>query len=128
MRTSPLHVALVEDDLSVCRSLERLLRAAGITSASYGSAEAFLAERHPPPFDCLVLDICMGGMSGVELALWLAAEGNRTPVIYVTAYDDPETRKRAESVGGAFFRKSDSGEHLVSAIRRLADRDAEASQ
>ena len=99
MTTAPVYVAVVDDDQSLCRSLGRLLRAAGMQSVTYPSAEAFLADTKQPRFDCLVLDIRLGGMSGIELGLWLAAEGNRTPIIFVTAYDDAEMRLRAESAG-----------------------------
>ena len=118
----PSHtVALIDDDQSLCRSLGRLLRAAGMASVSYGSAEAFLADRVPPHFDCLVLDIRLGGMSGIDLALWLAAEEATAPIIFVTAYDDAETRARAERAGcAAYFRKTDSGEEVLEAIRRVS--------
>ena len=119
MTTAPVYVAVVDDDQSLCRSLGRLLRAAGMQSVTYPSAEAFLADTKQPRFDCLVLDIRLGGMSGIELGLWLAAEGNRTPIIFVTAYDDAEMRLRAESAGCvAYFRKTTSGVEVLDAIRR----------
>ena len=87
----------------------------------YESAEEFLADRQHPQFDCLVFDVRLGGMSGIELALWLAAEGATEPIIFVTAYDDAEMRSRAERAGGAaYFRKTDSGAEVLEAIRRLA--------
>jgi FixJ family two-component response regulator len=121
METAPLQVALVDDDPSLCRSLGRLLRAAGIQSTAYCSAEAFLADRQQPRFDCLVLDVQLGGMSGIDLGLWLAAEGGAAPIIFVTAHDDDETRARAERAGcAAYFRKTDSGAGVLEAIRRVA--------
>ena len=125
MIDAPVQVAVVDDDPSLCRSLGRLLRAGGMLAVTYGSAEAFLADTTQPPFDCLVLDVQLGGMSGIELGQWLAAEGGAPPIIYVTAYDDAETRRRAERVGcSAYFRKSDAGDAVLDAIRRLADRRA----
>ncbi|MGH6609164.1 MAG: response regulator, partial [Burkholderiaceae bacterium] len=59
--TSPIYVAVVDDDQSVCRSLARLLRAAGIQPITYGSAESFLADAKHPRFDCMVFDIQLGG-------------------------------------------------------------------
>jgi len=121
MSTSPTYVAVVDDDQSVCRSFARLLRAAGIQPVTYGSAEAFLADSKRPQFDCMVFDVQLGGMSGIELAQVLAAtEGQRAPVIYITAHDDPETRASAEAAGcAAYFRKNDSGAEVLDTIRRL---------
>ncbi len=115
------YVAVVDDDESVCRSFGRLLRAAGIHPITYSSAEAFLADLKHPQFGCLLLDVQLDGMSGIELARRLAAEGGRTPVIFVTAHDDPETRAAAELVGcAAYFRKTDSGDAVLKAIWDVA--------
>jgi len=112
-------VAVVDDDESLCRSLARLLRAAGIDSVAYASAEGFLGDASRRRFDCLVLDIQLGGMSGVELAEKLADAGSTTPVVFVTAHDEPETRARALRTGcAAYLRKSDPGEALLEALRR----------
>ena len=120
-KATPIYVAVVDDDESLCRSLSRLLRAGGIQPINYASAEAFLADTKHPQFDCLVLDIQLGGMSGIELAQRLAAEGGRIPIIFITAYDDPAARANAEAVGcAAYFRKSDSGAEVLDAIRRVA--------
>ena|SRR5258705_5367123 len=120
-RTTPIYVAVVDDDENLCRSLGRLLRATGIQPITYASAEAFLADTKHPQFDCLVLDIQLGGMSGIELAQELLAKGAHIPFIYLTAHDDPEVRAKAESVGcAAYFRKTDSGTELLEAIRKVA--------
>ena len=115
------YVAVVDDDESVCRALSRLLRAEGIQPVSYLSAEAFLADTKRPQFDCLVLDIQLGGMSGVDLHRQLQASGSSTPVIYITAHDEPETRERAQAAGcAAYFRKTAPGQDVLRAIRRAA--------
>jgi FixJ family two-component response regulator len=117
----PVSVAIVDDDKSVCQSFGRLLRAGDIQSVAYASAEAFLADARRHRFDCLVLDIELGGMSGIELGRRLAAEGEHTPFIYVTGHDNPKARAEAEAAGcSAYFRKADSGEDVVEVIRRLA--------
>ena len=104
---TPIYVAVVDDDENVCRSFGRLLRAAGMQPITYLSAEAFLADANRPQFGCLVLDIQLGGMSGIELAQQLVAERRRIPVVFVTAHDDPEVRAAAEAAGcAAYFRKS----------------------
>ena len=59
---------------------------------TYASAEAFLADTKHPQFDCLVLDIHLGGMSGIDLGQRLVAEGRDAPFIFITAHDDPDTR------------------------------------
>jgi FixJ family two-component response regulator len=119
---TPIYVAVVDDDESLCRSLGRLLRAAGIQPIIYASGEAFLADTKHPQFDCLVLDIQLGGMSGIELAQRIVAEGGHTPIVFLTAHDDPEARAEAEATGCvAYFRKTDSGAEVLEAIRRCAN-------
>jgi FixJ family two-component response regulator len=116
-----IYVAVVDDDESFCRSLARLLRAAGMQPITYASAEAFLADRKHPRFDCLVLDVNLGGMSGIELGQRLGIEGRAAPFICITSADEPDLRIRAEAAGcAAFFRKTDSGAVVLDAIRRLA--------
>ena len=118
---TPIYVAVVDDDESVCRSFGRLLRAAGMHPITYLSAEALLADTKRPQFGCLLLDIQLGGMSGIELAQQLVAAGGLTPIIFITAYDDPEVRASAEVAGcAAYFRKTDSGKEVLEAIRRTA--------
>jgi FixJ family two-component response regulator len=113
------YVAVVDDDESVCHSMSRLLRAAHFQPITYPSAEAFLADKKHPHFDCLVLDIQLQGMSGVELNRRLAAVKDTTPVIFITAHNDPEARAQAEASGCAgYFRKTDSGADVLAAIRR----------
>ena len=117
--TSPTYVAVVDNDEGVRRSFARLLRAAGIQAVTYHSAEAFLADAKRPRFDCLVLDVHLGGMSGIELGRQLAAEGGHAPVIYITAHDDLQTRAGAEGTGCvAYFSKAASGADVLAAIRR----------
>ena len=121
MSSEPIYVAVVDDDDNFCRSLGRLLRAAGMQPILYASAEAFLADTKHPRFDCLVLDIQLGGMSGIELGRRLVAEGGHAPFICITAQDDPEVRAGAEAAGcAAFFRKTESGTAVLDAIRRVA--------
>ena len=117
--TEPLYVAVVDDDEHFSRSLGRLLRAAGMQLITYTSGEAFLADTKHPRFDCLVLDVKLGGMSGLELGRRLVDEGRYAPFIYVTAYDYPEARAQAETAGCAgFFRKTEPGANVLEAIRR----------
>jgi FixJ family two-component response regulator len=114
------HIAIVDDDESLCRSLRRLLSAAGFQPVTYLSAEAFLADPKHPQFDCLVLDIQLGGMSGIDLHNRLLTEKDNTPVIFITAQDSPEVREEAITAGCAgYFNKNDSGSEVIEAIRRV---------
>ena len=114
-----IYIAVVDDDESVCRSLSRLLRAAHLQPITYASAEAFLADTKHPKFDCLVFDIQLGGMSGLELRDRLLGVKNDTAVIFITALDEPEVRAQAEaSACAGYFRKTDSGADVLAAIRR----------
>lgn len=115
---SPLHVAIVDDDASLCRSLGRYLRASGMDSRSYESAETFLADKDSR-FDCLLLDVQLGGMSGLELARQLGQQSSRVPFIFITAFDDVDIRSSALCLGCAgYFRKNEPGAKVVEAIRR----------
>lgn len=114
-----VYVGIVEDDESQRRSFARLLRAAGMQPIAYASAEEFRADVKQPQFDCLVLDVQLPGMSGIELRNQLATEGIATPVIFVTAYDDPKVR--ATVLAGrcaGYFPKTVSGSEILEAIRR----------
>ncbi len=114
-----IYVAVVDDDGSLCRSFSRLLRMAGFQPITYASAEAFLQDTKRPRFDCLILDIQLGGISGLELHQRLAAVRDTTPVIFITAYDDPKVRAQALALGCAgYFRKNDGGQMVMEAIRR----------
>jgi FixJ family two-component response regulator len=82
--------------------------------------KSFLPDTKHPKFDCLVLDIQLEGMSGLELTQRLSAVNDVTPVVFITAHDDPEMRAQAKAsdcVG--FFHKTDPGTDFLAAIRRV---------
>jgi FixJ family two-component response regulator len=113
-------VAVVDDDENLRRSFARLLRAAGMRAITYASAEAFLSDTAKPNLDCLVLDVHLPGMSGIELQERLQATGNATQILFITAYDDVGARQQAYAMGCAgYFRKSDSGREVLNAIKGL---------
>ena len=119
MPAPPVYVAVVDDDEELCRSFGRLLRAAGFQPITYASAEALLADTKHPQFDCLVLDIELSGISGIELAERLLATGCSTPFIFITAHEDLNARARAQAPGAAaYFRKTDAGADVLDVIRR----------
>ena len=112
------YIAIVDDDESICRSLSRLLRAAGMQPVAYSSAEAFLNDTRQPRFDCLVLDVQLGDISGIELNRRLAVSGSTTPVIFLTAHDEPDVRERAlQTPCTAFLKKTEPGEMVLTTIR-----------
>jgi FixJ family two-component response regulator len=122
-----IYIAVIDDDESLCLSMSRLLRAARLQPITYPSGESFLADTKRPKFDCLVLDIQLKGMTGLDLHRRLSAVMDATPVIFITAHDDPEVRAQAEASGCAgFFRKMDSGADILETIRRtISVADAE---
>ena len=121
-KVSAISVGVVEDDASLCRSMARFPRAAGLQVSSFLSAEAFLGSASHSRFDCLLLDIQLGGMSGIELAERLAGAGNAPPIIFITAHDEPEIRARAFAAGCvAYLNKSDPGDAMLSAIRQACE-------
>jgi FixJ family two-component response regulator len=108
-------VAVVDDDSSMRVGLERLLQARGFGTEVFSSAEAFLGAASGA--DCLLLDIHLGGMGGFELRRRLSGSGSKLPVIFMTAFDDEETRREAASVGCvAYLRKPFAGQLLIDAI------------
>ena len=111
------YVAVVDDDESVARAFARLLRSAGYEPITYPSAEAFLGDARQPDFDCLVLDSQLEGISGLELARRLAAVNDSTPILLVTARDDPDERDQAMAAGCAgYFLKADPGADIIECI------------
>jgi len=119
--TARRYIAVVDDDASLCRSLARLLQLSGFQAITFESAEQFLADPLRPHFGCLLVDVQLGGMTGIEMHEKLIAEGNRTPVIYITAYDDPRALADATRLGCAgYFRKTDAGQEILDAVRKVA--------
>lgn len=113
-------IAVVDRDESVGRSLGRLLRASGFQSVVYQSAEAFLADQQHPHFDCLIVDVELDGMSGIDLQEQLVSAGRRIPTILVTAREEAGIDESALRVlGAASMRKSDPGAALLATLRRM---------
>ena len=115
-----LRVAIIDDDTSHCRALARLLRISGMETLAFSSAEEYLEHRSERSFDCLVLDIQLGGMSGFELQSRLAVTDPALPIVFLSAHEEPETVARAVHTGCAYVRKTEPGLTLLDAIRRAA--------
>jgi len=95
MNQNKIKLAVVDDDESFASALERRFRLLGLEVTTYPSAEAFLASTTLPRPDCLVLDIQLSGMSGLDLQRRLQEVGDATPVVFVTAHDATEVREQA---------------------------------
>ena len=115
-------VAIVDDEKVVRRAIGRLVGSAGLQSETFSSAEDFLRAFPNRGPDCLVLDLRLPGMSGLELQQQLAANHNRTPIVFVSAHDDPDTRAQALKAGAvAFLAKPFKEEALLEAIRSATE-------
>jgi FixJ family two-component response regulator len=113
-----LIVSIVDDDVSVRRSTRRLLRSSGFQAEAFASAEEFLASKSAGETACLVLDLRMPGMNGLELQRRLAQNGYPVPVIFLSARASEEDERSALRAGAVqFLRKPISKEALLSAIR-----------
>ena len=119
MPTRPKMIAVVDDDASMLKGIERLLGAYGFATKVFASAEAFLEPDASADVDCLLIDIHLGGMSGLELRRHLTAAGCKLPVIFMTAFDDEATRAQAQSAGCiAFLHKPFVANLLLGAIEQ----------
>ena len=118
MSSSSPTIYLIDDDASVRRALGRVMHLARLDWEAYESAEAFLASAKPAPFGCIVADLTLTGMSGLDLKALLDAKGVQLPFILLTAHDTEETRSAARSAGAAaYFRKPVDMEALLDAIQ-----------
>jgi len=112
-------ISIVDDDQSLRRSLRNLLTSVGFRVETFASAEDFLSSSEQENTGCLVLDLRMGGMHGLDLLRHLAATGSRIPVVILTAHGDDETRQRSLEAGAvAFLGKPFRPDTLLDAVRR----------
>jgi FixJ family two-component response regulator len=111
-------VAIVDDDDAVRVALEGLLRSAGLTARAFGSAEEFLGSGQQSQISCLIADIRMPGMSGLELQAKLNAERCRIPIVFITAHGDAQMRMQALRAGAVeFLAKPFNDEALLDTVR-----------
>ena len=111
-------VVIVDDDRSVQSALKDLMESAGLSARCFGSAEAFLESDERNQTACLVTDIRMPGMSGLELQARLRAEGSRIPIIFITAHGDAKMKMQAMKAGAIeFLSKPFDDELLLEKVR-----------
>jgi FixJ family two-component response regulator len=115
--SGPIRVAIVDDDPSVRRALARLLGASGYGVRTFESAEEFLESGRALEVDCLIVDVYLGGMSGLDLQAELSSAGHAPPTVFVTARDDAVVATGLLRSGGvACLRKPFEDGTLLAAI------------
>ena len=118
-KSKPL-IAIVDDDESVCRAMKRLVRSLGMEADAFTSGQQFIDLIETMPSfqpDCVVLDVQMPGMNGLEVQERLVSSGNRLPVIFITAHDEAGVRDRALAAGAvAFLRKPFNDESFITTL------------
>lgn len=121
-------VLLVDDDASMRHAIGRILHLGGYSPVTFDSAEALLDTGRAAEVSCLILDVHLPGLTGFELYEKLARGKRPPPVIFITAYDDPQTREAAAAFGAAaYFTKPFSGRDLVAAITQAVVARAEGT-
>jgi FixJ family two-component response regulator len=122
-----LLVSIVDDDVSVRKALGRLIRSAHMEVVVFASAEDFLSSDHTCKPDCLILDVRLPGMSGLELHRELLAQNWNVPVIFITAHGSDEDARRLASSAWtvAYLIKPFNAEELLDAIDRALKWKAE---
>jgi FixJ family two-component response regulator len=114
-------VAVVDDDPGMLQGIDRLLKVYKFQTVIFDSAEAFLESAAGCAATCVVLDIHLGGMSGIELRRRLTAAGSDVPVIFISAIDDAAVHEAAMEAGCvAYLRKPFPGTLLIDAINKAA--------
>src|SRR2546427_295821 len=118
-------ISIVDDDFSVRRSTRRLLRCSGFRTEAFASAEEFLDSEWAGETACVILDLRMPGMNGLELQRRLTQNGNPVAVIFLSAHASEEDERSALRAGAVqFLRKPISKEALLSAIRNALGRSS----
>lgn len=120
-------VYIVDDDASVRQALARLVQSAGMQTQVFETVPELIGLEHLAAPACVIADIQMPEVSGLELLGRLAEQGHRLPVIFVTAYDNAQNRAVAKRVGAVgYFRKPVDGEALLDAIAWAVDAPGDA--
>ena len=113
MPKKPFTVYVVDDDDSICRALKRLFKASGFQALTFESAEDFLESTTGMEKGCLILDISLPGMTGLDLQEKIPSRGANCPVIIITAHDNSQWREQARKAGAVAYLKKPFGEQLL---------------
>lgn len=113
-------ISIVDDDAGVRESISSLVRSAGFRVAAFPSAEEFLAAEDTKDAKCLMLDVRMPQMSGLELQAYLDTAARRIPIIFATGYADEAEQNRALNHGAVAFLHKPFGDDALFAAMRLA--------
>jgi FixJ family two-component response regulator len=126
----PVVISIVDDDEEVREATKGLVRSLGYTAATFGSAEEFLNSEQKYDTSCIIADVQMPGLSGVEMQRRLIAEGHRLPMIFVTAFPEDRVRASAMEAGAVgFLSKPCNEEHLIGCLdSALGRRSAESGK
>src|SRR5215467_5194749 len=117
-------VFVVDDDRSMCESLRNLLRSAGLNVQAFASAHEFLTHQRPTAPSCLVLDVQLPGLSGLELQQELAKDEAPMPIIFITGHGDIPMTVRAMKAGALeFLTKPFRDQDLLNAVAQAMHRD-----
>ena len=112
-------IAIVDDDEALCEAMECFVQSLGYNVSTFGSAEEFLNSEPISRTSCLVTDLHMPGLSGLDLQDRLIAQGHRVPIIFLTGYPDENVRARAMKAGAvAFLSKPCNGDHLLGCLEK----------
>ena len=119
-------IAIVDDDESICRAVKRLLRSAGMEADTFTSGQEFLDFIDAVPWvrvECIVLDMHMPGMNGLEIHERLLQMGNCPPVIFISAEDNPLASEEAFAAGAVDFLRKPVKDHvLIESLHRALKR------
>jgi FixJ family two-component response regulator len=122
-------IAIVDDDESVRETTKGLVRSLGYAAAAFASAEDFLRSDRLHDASCLISDVQMPGLTGVELQDRLAAAGNRMPIIFITAFPEERIRTRALAAGAhGFLAKPFSDESLIGCLDKALNSGDDAER
>jgi FixJ family two-component response regulator len=118
-------VYIVDDDASVRNALKRLMKSVNIETEVFSEINGFLASDYKLKAHCLLLDVHIPGGSGFELKKRLDSSGSKVPVIFMTAHDNEETRRKAKNIGAfAYLQKPFEDNQLIKTINKAVRRQA----
>ncbi len=128
MSQNPL-ISIIDDDEAVRVATENLVRSLGFGANTFSSAEEFLKSSRLEETSCVITDVHMPGMTGVELQTRLLALGHDLPMIFITAFPEERTRERVHAAGAiGFLSKPFDGGAMIQCIDRALGRDIQATR